>query len=394
MKKFFLLLIALVAVLNTYGNPIDADRSEGYFEEIKFEFINNKIIIPVTIDGTVYRFMFDTGAPNVISKEVSENINPRILKTSKTTDAVGNTYNLETVLIPEVSIGNITFKDTKALSYDIRKIDVFNCLNIDGFIGSNLLKNSIVQINFDTQTLTLTNNKHKLDLDKNNSTKMDILGQQHSPFIFIGLQGKTDAKDQVLVDTGMDGFYDISHRSYDIFKNYDILKDIATAVGENIIGIFGNGQKTEQHRVLVPALKIAGTSFLKLTTTTINESVSRIGTDMLKFGLVTIDFKNKRFYFEAKEKAIDVSKPLPEITPTVMNGRLVVGYVWDKKLSNKVAYGDEIIKIDDRNISDMNVCEFMSLKQEFEQKDTLHIVFKTKKGENTKLTIVKKLPNP
>ena len=393
MRKFFLLLIALAAVLNIYGNPIDADRSAGYFEEIKFEFINNKIIIPVTIDGTVYRFLFDTGAPNVISKELSESIKPKILKSTQTRDAAGNKDDLNIVIVPEISIGNTPFKNTKALSYDLRKIDIFKCLDIDGFIGSNLLENSIVQIDFDTKTLTLTNNKHKLDLDKNKSTKMELVGEQSSPFIFIDIEGKVDARDQVMVDTGMDGFYDISHRSYDIFKTNDILKDLATATGGNIVSLLGNAQKTEQHRVLVPKFKVAGTSFIKLVTTTTSDNFSRIGTDMLKHGLVTIDFKNKRFYFDAKEEAIDVSKPLPEITPTVMNGRLIVGFVWDKKLRNKVAYGDEIIKIDDRNILEMNVCEFMLLKQEFEQKDTLHIVFKTKKGKNSKLTIVKKLPN-
>lgn len=394
MRKFFLLLIALAAVLNTYGNPIDADRSAGYLEEIKFEFINNKIIIPVTIDGTVYRFLFDTGAPNVISKELSERIKPEILRSTETRDAAGNKDDLNIVLVPELSIGHKTFKNTKALSYDLKKIDIFECLDIDGFIGSNLLENTIVQINFDTKTLTLTNNKHKLDLDKKKSTKMELVGEQKSPFIFIDIEGKVNARDQVMVDTGMDGFYDISHRSYDIFKNNNILKDLATAQGGYIVSLLGNAQKTEQHRVLVPKIKVAGTSFIDLVTITIDDNFSRIGTDMLKHGLVTIDFKNKRFYFDTKEETIEVSKPLPEITPTVMNGRLVVGYVWDKDLKNKISYGDEIIKIDDKNIAEMNICDFISLKQEFEQKDTLNIVFKNKKGESTNLTIVKKLPNP
>ena len=392
MKKVFALFIAFTALMHIHGEPVDADRSGSYFEEIKFEFVNNKIIIPVTIEGTKYRFLFDTGAPNVISKDISDKLKPKVLKTTQTRDAAGNTSDLSIVQIPEIFIGNTPFKNTKALTYDLNSIDVFRCYDIDGFIGSNLLRNSIVQINFDTRTITITDNKHDLTLNKNHSTKMELVGEQNSPFIFIDIEGKRSARDQVLIDTGTDGFYDITHRSYDIFKDYDILKDIATAKGGNITSLFGNSAQTEQHRVFVPKFNLAGTSILKLVTTTTSDNISRIGTEMLKQGLVTIDFKNKRFYFETEDNKIDASKPLPEITPTVMHGRLVIGYVWDEKLKRKADYGDEIIQIDNRNISKMTPCEFMSLKQEFEHRDTLNIRLKTKTGKITELTLVKKLP--
>jgi len=278
------------------------------------------------------------------------------------------------------------------LVYDIRKVDIFKCLNIDGFIGSNLLKNSIVQIDFKNKTLILTNNKHDLKLDKSNSTKMELIGEQSSPLIFIEIKGKMNARDQVLIDTGMDGFYDLSHRSYDIFKNNDVLKNIATAKGGNIVSLFGNAEQTEQHRVFIPKLTVAGTLFEKLVTTTTTDDVSRIGTDMLKHGIITIDFKNKRFYFDTTGQPIDVSKPLPGFSPTVIDGKLSVGYVWDKKLKEELNYGDVIVKINDTDITKMDFCKFFILKDIFEKQDTLAIEFKDKGGKLTKLTIVKNYP--
>jgi predicted aspartyl protease len=269
---------------------------------------------------------------------------------------------------------------------------VFKCFNIDGFIGSNLLKNSIVQIDFETNRLVITNSKRTLELDKSKSTKMELIGEQRSPFIFIDIKGGRNAKDQVLIDTGMDSFYDISKRSYDIFKNNDILKVLATAKGGNILSLFGNAKETEQHRILMPELNVAGISFLKLVTTSTTDNISRIGTEMLKHGIVTIDFKNKRFYFDAKQQVIDVSRPLPGVSPTFIDNKLVVGYVWDEELKNKINYGDEITKINDHNITGMRNCDFISLKQELEHTDTLHIEFRNKAGENSKLTIVKKIP--
>jgi hypothetical protein len=190
----------------------------------------------------------------------------------------------------------------------------------------------------------------------------------------------------------MDSFYDLSHRSYDIFKNNEILKDLATATGGSIVSLFGNEQKTEQHRVLVPELDVAGVKFKGLVTITTADNISRIGIDMLKHGITTIDFKNKRFYFDADGETVDVSKPLPGFTPTVENGRLVVGYVWDKKLKSKLSYGDEIIKIQDTDISKMKFCDFLKQKHIFEEADTLSIVFKTKTGDISNITIIKETP--
>ena len=391
-KRISLLLIAVFTAGIIYGNINDADRSNSYFEEIKFEFINNKIIIPVTINGTEYRFLFDTGAPNVISKEVLQNANHKILKIKTISDATGNSDELNVVSIPEIVIGNTPFRNTKALVYDIKNNDVFKCFNIDGFIGSNLLKNSIVQIDFETKKLTITNSKRTLNLDKSKATKMELIGEQKSPFIFIEINGGRKAKDQVLIDTGMDTFYDISKRSYNIFKDNDILKVLATAKGGNIISLFGNAEESEQHRILVPELKVAEISFLKLVTTTTTDNISRIGTEMLKHGIVTIDYRNKRFYFDAKEQVIDVSKPLPGVSPTFIDNKLVVGYVWDEELKEKISYGDEITKINEWDITGMKNCDFLSLQQEFEHKDTLNIEYKNRAGENSKLTIIKKIP--
>ena len=44
---------------------------KNYYIEVKYEFINELIIIPVEIEGEKYRFLFDTGAPNFITNKFS-----------------------------------------------------------------------------------------------------------------------------------------------------------------------------------------------------------------------------------------------------------------------------------------------------------------------------------
>ena len=45
-----------------------------YYEVIDFEIVMKKIVIPVTINNKEYKFLLDTGAPNIISKTVFNDI--------------------------------------------------------------------------------------------------------------------------------------------------------------------------------------------------------------------------------------------------------------------------------------------------------------------------------
>jgi hypothetical protein len=49
-------------------------QSKQYYEEIDFELLHDKIVLPVTINNKVYKFLLDTGAPNVISERLIKEI--------------------------------------------------------------------------------------------------------------------------------------------------------------------------------------------------------------------------------------------------------------------------------------------------------------------------------
>nr|WP_315207336.1 retropepsin-like aspartic protease [uncultured Flavobacterium sp.] len=166
-------------------------KNPNYYSEIPFEYVNGKIIIPVQINNKTYKFLLDTGAPNCISKNLTINLNPKILNEIKVSDADDNKSVLNVVELPDLIIGNIAFENSLALSYNEEKNLVFDCFNIDGFIGSNLLRNSIIQINIKKKTLTITNEKSKLKFNNKNGTKLTLIGTQSSPYIWIKIKGKS-----------------------------------------------------------------------------------------------------------------------------------------------------------------------------------------------------------
>jgi hypothetical protein len=355
--------------------------SENYYTEIKFEYVNGKIIIPVKINNNTYRFLLDTGAPNCITKKLNNIVKPTIIQETKISDANNNKSSMDVVELPDLIIGEIVFKNSLALSYNLEENLVFDCYNIDGFIGSNLLRNSIIQINIKNQTLIITNDEKKLEFNKKNDLKLSLIGNQSSPYIWIKLKGENSGKEQVLLDTGMKGFYDLSSRNYNLLKNENIFKIIATGNGSQGIGLFGNSAIKEQLKILLPEMKVSNSNFLNISSITTNDNNSRIGIDLFENGIGTIDYKNKRFYFDEYETNKDLSEKSLGFSPTILNGKLSIGIVWDDKLKEKIYVGDKIIEINGKNYENYPICDLISKESIFKSNEIKKITIKTKSGE-------------
>ena len=79
MKNKILLLLLIVISQNFYAQ-INDFRIKNYYEEIKIEVVNNKIIVPIKIKEREFNFILDTGSSNIISNEIYNLIKPKILK--------------------------------------------------------------------------------------------------------------------------------------------------------------------------------------------------------------------------------------------------------------------------------------------------------------------------
>jgi predicted aspartyl protease len=390
-KKFIYLFIFVTATV--FAQDIDLNigetKSKNYFEEFDFEFIRDKIIVPVEIQGVTYKFMLDTGAPNIISKEINDFIKPQLLKTIPITDASGIKAKLKVVSIEKLNFGNIIFENTATLVYDLRANFVFKCFGIDGFIGSNMLRNSIIQIDAGLKKIRLTDNIKNLSLSKKESNKIELIGAQSSPYLWINLQGKKSGKEQVLIDTGMGGLYDISHKHYDVFKKEKIFTEIGESVGASSLGLFGDVPVEKHIRLHLPLLKINELEIENCITNTINDNNSRIGTQLLEYAVITIDYVNKRFYLNPKSKKVNIEKSEFNFTRTLKNEKLIIGFVWDTELNKKISYGDEILEINGKEIE---ICDLVTQDLISENEGDIKLKVKPQKGEIFEIIINKKLP--
>ena len=389
MKNIILCSFLFISILS-YSQDLNQGnvKNKEYYSDIKFEYINGKIIIPVKINNITYRFLLDTGAPNCISKKLNESINSEILKKIDVKDANNRKTVMNIVKIPDLEIGNIIFENSVALSSDEEKNLVFDCFKIDGLIGSNLLRNSIIQIDIKNKILRITNDKEKLIFKKKNSTKISLIGTQSSPYIWLTLKEKNSAKEQVLLDTGMNGFYDIANRNYNLLKKENIIKINSVGIGSKDIGLFGNADINEQLRLIIPEIIISNSKFVNITTITTNDKNSRIGIDLFEYGIGTIDFIDKKFYYdEYKEELIDLKENLLGFSATIIENKLSIGIVWNENLKDKIFIGDEIIEVNGENLENYQICDLVTKKSIFKNIEIKEIVVKTKSGELKKVNL-------
>lgn len=359
-----------------------------YYVSLPYENINGKIILKVKIKDSLYRFILDTGAPTSISSEFYNELNLSEIKKIPISDANNKIDSLSVVQLLSIRIGDIEFSKIPTLV--IKKNLIFECFQVDGFIGSNLFRNSIIQINDQIKTITITNDFKKLNLNSKFVSDM-ILDRQSSPIITVFLKNEKRAKEQLLLDLGSNSLYEISMNHFQLFSQSEIFTQILNSRGSNSMSLFGIAEDTIQYRFILPELSISNLKLHHVSSETTLDDNSRIGSKILDFGIATIDYKNKKFYLNPfKEGKNDASEMRFPIDFLPRDNKLFVGFVWDKKLNNSISIGDQIIAIDDKNFENIHTCDFLTEKSILKEKQRIKLVTRNKNGETIVSVLEKK----
>lgn len=363
-------------------------NQKNYYEEISFELVNDKIMLPVVINNKTFSFLLDTGAPNLISKRVLEEINVQNIKKINVSDANNQSDEMEMVAIESIKLGNLSFENNVALVSDLDNHFILKCFKMDGFIGSNLLRNSVIKISLKDKKIIITDDIKNLKT-KSKPSKLKLFGEQKSPYVKINFskEGKKDVTEEVLIDTGMDGFYEMSNRAFGILSTENVWEELARSTGSSSIGLFGTAPLKEQILFKAPFLKLNSTTFENLITNTTDDNNSRIGLDLLKHGDIIIDFKKKKFYFEAVENIVLDKKP-PIYSATIIDNKYSIGFVWDVTLRDKMNYGDEIIRVDTFVLEEMDFCDIVKIKNFRKENQDYEIEVKSKDKTETNTILI------
>ena len=374
------LFFALICHSMAYGQKVNLNKgkaaSKHYYTEIEYQDLNGKLIIPVTIGGEEYQFLFDTGAPNLISHQLLTKIDFKQIDDIDVKDANLTSNPLHLLRLEPLKIGEVDFKNRPFIVNNPKSEFLFNCLSIDGIIGSNLIRKSIVHIDSGKKKIILTDESKLLPIQDLEFVDMGLSDNQSSPYIWIYLMGEGKVREQVLIDTGANGFYHIAQRKVKEIQSHEVFYSIETAMGYEGISLFGLSSPMVHSRVVIAEISFNGASFKNVLSVSGGSLNSSIGSDLLNYGQMTLDFRRGRFYFNAFDQEIDLREKLWDISPTLNGSDLVVGLVWSEELAEKVIYGDRILSIDETELKDYDVCNFLLKKSLWKGVDSLRIVVK------------------
>jgi hypothetical protein len=176
--------------------------------QIPFKKIFNLIILPVDINGTALNFILDTGASKSIifnlegidSLQVQEG---KILKVS----GYGNNEPFDAYFSEQNTIitNGYVNKDASFLIMADQRVELTEILGIqiNGLIGSDFFINSIVEIDYVSQELTVLRHGSQKAIKLSRKPHINLSITDNKPFIPIRFQHQGSEMDtQVLVDTG------------------------------------------------------------------------------------------------------------------------------------------------------------------------------------------------
>ena len=392
MKSFILFLLccwtcfAGVAQEQPFTLNQGQSSSALYYEVLPFDVVGQKIVVSIIVKGKPRRFIWDTGAPVILSSALAAELQSPILKTIPVEDAFGKKDSMIVVAVEKLTLGNTDFQQIPAL---VAPADdkLMGCLSVEGIIGSNLLRNSIVQFDLKQKTIVLTNDGAKFSFRKKDGLELFKTPVQSNPYIKIQLPSKVVL--EVLFDSGDNSFLSIGNKHYDFIskKHANSLKVLAKGFGSSSYGLHGKESNTSKLRLQAEQVGVDGVSFTNVIAETVNDADSRMGMKLMEYGVITLDYKNSRFHFQPYDglKEINQKEIKWQIDPNLEEGKIIIGIAWGAA-AEKVKHGEEIVAVDGKATVPVDVCRL--LKEKILPQDKNSTTLTVKGADGVERTIV------
>jgi hypothetical protein len=390
MVKYKLLLFLLLS-FSSFGQNLNKSRIavRNFCDTIPFVYERGKMIVEVAVDKKTRRFIFDTGAPLLVSADVVSSLGLPVIGSGEVTDVGANSSEEKIVKMPILKLGSIPFENAVALVFDRGRTGLLDCFNIDGLIGSTLFKHCIVQINLAQKIIILTDRRANLDIDQ--AFESDIkLDKTSKPFISLNFGGRTNL--QVMFDSGSDKFLPLSMDGFSRLTGPVNTKVLNEGYGSTSSGLYGAGKAGIENRAAVGDVLFGG-HVIKDVITTVSERKNKdaIGMGLARYGIITIDYLKKKFYFKPyADLQTYQSPPFFGFAAQLIDGFYTVSAVYKNSVAEKsgLKNGYRITKINSFDLSANDresVCElFLS---DYMEKSSMTISFLDYSGTAREVTL-------
>ncbi|WP_294238750.1 aspartyl protease family protein [uncultured Chryseobacterium sp.] len=331
-------------------------------EKVNLRFDNNLPFVKVSIKGKTYNFLFDSGAPTVISSAIYDEL--KLKKKYKRFVGDSNNSKKQQIFteLPEMVIDQLIFKNIGAIVLDLDSAEL-SCLKVDGIIGANQMANLFWRVNYAENALEATSDLSFFDLKDYPFIVPFEQRAQKTPVI------KTPFRDkniELTFDTGFSGRFEITEKDFDPAK---AVRKIET-FGTHSTGAFGAAVPVAGAVFRLDSLTLGNKIFTDEIISTGTSNL--IGNEFLRDFSFILDWKNNRIYMKpvrdnpARLESFGFTYRFVERKP-------VVAFIFkDENFPLKI--GDSIISINGvmlDHLDEATACHYFMNRVERDQKAIL-----------------------
>lgn len=245
---FFLMLLSSLVTAQGFNLP-----KGQKIEKLKFQLINNLIVVPIEVNGTELSFLLDSGVSTPILFNISEKDSIQINNVSEITiKGFGGDVPIKALVSNgnQFRLKNITNEDQKLFVVMDKSINFSTSMGIPvhGIIGYDLFRDFVVDINYIRKTIKFRDSESYVYSKNKNKQVLPLSIRSKKAYLNTGLYLK-DRKEfpvRLLLDTG-------SSDALWLFKNDSINvpdKHYDDFLGKGLNGnIYGKRTKVDGLRI-------------------------------------------------------------------------------------------------------------------------------------------------
>ncbi|MEM9052406.1 MAG: aspartyl protease family protein [Bacteroidota bacterium] len=330
----------------------------NFLEKIPFEFRVGVPVVKAKINGKEGWFLFDTGAPNVISTEFRDELLLETKLKNKVTDSGGNVAkNQDYVSIEKIEIGSITFENTAAIVQNLRTSDMFKCIDIDGIIGANLMRQAFWNLDYKNQEITFSDSLTALALDSSYIGIDFIEKTQGTPLVSFTLNG-FEAK-KMTFDTGSNRGLSFPLQVLQEMRDSLDLKE-SIEVGSTTYGVGGKSKVDSVFHVRIDSISM-GELQLPSSVIGFDQHSNTFGTEVLENFDVILDWESDKVYMKPISDP-DLNLETHGFGIHFTDGQIRVGSIYaDSEAAEKLQLGDRILNMEEFELENLPFDEICSL---------------------------------
>ena len=352
--KFKQLYISLLVVCLAFSYFTTKAETPAFYVEVPYTTINGKIIIEAQVEGVPGKFIFDTGAPTYITYSLARRLSLESTNTQNILDAHNQSMTLEKTQLKRLSMGMPGINIEEIPVTIMPEGHLIEQFGVDGMIGCELFPGAVVRIDSRQKKIIITDNISLFHINlRNRLPLLHVQGQ----IPFIELNVGVGVIETVMFDSGSGAFYEMISATASEALRENAAALLSKGYGSSGIGMAGAASAGEHNLIRLFELRVSTGRFQNIVTESMDAPYSRLGSQVLDYGTVTIDYASSAFYFEPFESAPqDLYKKRWNVDFTMANGHVVIACVWGD-LVEKISPGDRVLKIDGEPVGEVNVSD-------------------------------------